>query len=115
MISGKPLTQAEYEKFHVRRRSLISLTVAMLFVGSCLAVGRGVWDLKVSAFLVFICFAPLCIAGLFIAFSYKCPHCGTTPMVTRPSFGGGEVAVTSYVNLLPKKCHKCGAIFSEHA
>jgi hypothetical protein len=106
-----PLTQAEYEKFQAKRRRVISgVIVAFSFVG-VLAISIKFLHLEPHPAVPFL-FFPITIWLLIQMFKFKCPRCGTTPMTTRTSFGGGEVVVGSFVALRPKKCHKCGVAFA---
>jgi len=106
-----PLTQAEYEKFESNRKRVISgVIVVFSFVG-VLAISIKFLHLEPHPAVPFL-FFPITIWLLIQMFKFKCPRCGTTPMTTRTSFGGGEVMVGSFVALRPKKCHKCGVSFA---
>ena len=106
-----PLTQAEYETFQAKRRGVIrGVIVAFSFVG-VLAICTKLLHLEPHPAVPFL-FFPITIWLLFQMFKFKCPRCGTTPMTTRTSFGGGEVVVGNFVALRPKKCHKCGVAFA---
>jgi len=108
----EPLTQVEYKKFqHFRKRVIFSGIAAFSFAG-VMGINQKFLHLEPNPFVIFVCVGLITIWGLIQMFKYKCPRCGTTPMMTRPSFGGGEVAVGSFIALRPIKCLKCGVSFS---
>lgn len=108
---GGPLTQAEFDKFNAQRKRVIyGLIAAFSFAGLVVAANK-LFTFVPHPAVVFLFCVPITLWTLIQMFKFKCPSCGTTPMTTRASLGGGEVEVGSYVALRPKKCHKCGVLF----
>jgi predicted RNA-binding Zn-ribbon protein involved in translation (DUF1610 family) len=106
-----PLTQTEYDKFRsLRKRAMAPLIAAFAFA-IVMVVTQKVFYLEPPMVVLFLFIVPITIWGLIQILKYKCPRCGTMPMMTRTSLGGGEVEVGSYVALRPKKCHECGVLF----
>lgn len=107
----KPLTQVQYDTFQSQRKRVIFAGIAVFSFAGVMGLNQKFLHLEPNPFVIFVCVGVITIWLLIQMFKYKCPRCGTTPMTTRPSFGGGEVVVGSFVALRPKKCHKCGVSF----
>lgn len=111
----EPLTRAESDKFQSQRKRVTLAGVAVLSFAGVMAINQKFFRLEINVLVIFACVGVITIWGLIQMFKYKCPRCGTTPMMTRPSFGGGDVEVASFVALRPKKCFKCGVSFAPPA
>ena len=110
--SQGPLTQTECDKFQSQRKRVVAGVVAIFSFAGVLVVSKKILHLEPNQLVIFLFGVPLILWLLIQMFKFKCPRCGTTPMTTRTSFGGGEVVVGSFVALRPKKCHKCGVAFA---
>ena len=113
--SQEPLTQAELHKFQSQRMRVILAGVAVFSFAGLMAINQKFFRLEINLIVIFLFGGAPILWGLIQMFKYKCPRCGTTPMMTRPSFGGGQVEVGSFVALFPKKCFKCGVSFASPA
>lgn len=111
----EPLTQAESDEFQLQRKRVILAGVAVFSFAGLMAINQNFFRLETNAFVIFIFVGAIILWGLIQVFKYKCPRCGTTPMMTRPSFGVGQVEAGSFVALFPKKCFKCGVSFAPPA
>ena len=107
-----PLTQTEYGKFESNRKRVIFGGIAAFAFAGVVGICQKVFRLEPNPYVFFVLLWIITIWLLIQMFKFKCPRCGTTPMTTRPSFGGGEVVIGSFVALRPKKCHKCGVAFA---
>jgi hypothetical protein len=92
------------------RRTMVGFVVsfAVLFFG-----GEFV-EPEQSHWFVLLMFV-LVIPTVFFGIRYKCPHCGTAPMGTSISIGGGQVAASRGIHPFPKRCTCCGYYLSEKA
>lgn len=106
------LSVDQYHEFRLRRnRVLIGLFGAFVWVAAAV-LPQVLFGYKPSFFMIATPFFLLTVWLIIQLLRFKCPVCETVPMVTRPSFGTGEVAVTGFVALFPKKCLKCGVRFA---
>ena len=111
MTAEQNLTEAEYVRFRARRLKVVYAAAVSFVYAAVLAAIGDLINIESHLGVVFLVSLGLVLWALSQMFRFKCPRCGVTPMTTRPSLGSGEVVVTGYVALNPKKCHKCGVSF----
>jgi len=109
---SKPLSREEYERFETLRKRVLFGGCVVFAYAVCVAIMVNLFHFEPNLFIIMVSFPIPTIWTLFQMFKYKCPRCGTTPMVKRLSFGFGEVEAGSYVALSPKKCLKCSVLFA---
>lgn len=106
------LSRVEFDQFEGARKLAAILWVLCLGLGLLAATLKiafnRVIDVDLAVGLTFI----LTIMLLVTIFRYKCPRCGTTPMTERVSVATGEIEAGGFVALRPKRCMKCGVMFS---
>lgn len=112
MTTKEHLSQAEYKDFQSRRTRVVVGFCAALSYALLLAVLKHTLHVEPNLALLLACGFAIGIWVLLQLFGFKCPRCGTIPMMTRTSFGTGNAAVTGFVALRPKKCLKCGVRFT---
>ena len=106
------LSEPQYEMFQAQRKRVIGGVLAIFAVVGVMVISQKLLRLEFHPAVHFALFVPITLWTMIQMFKFKCPQCGVTPMMTRPSFSSGEVAVTGYVALRPRTCHKCGVSFA---
>jgi len=107
------LSRVEFDQFEGARKLVAILWALCLGLGLLaatlkIAFNREI-DVDLAVGLTFI----LTIMLLVAMFRYKCPRCGTNPMIERVSVATGEIEVGGFVALHPKRCTKCGVMFTQ--
>lgn len=112
MSSQETLSRAEYDSFQSRRLKVLLGGVLGFAFAIAVAITVNLFHVEPHPVVLGVG-SFVCVIWLLVQmFKYKCPRCGTTPMTTRLTFGNDETAEGGFLALFPKKCSKCGVLFT---